>query len=472
MVGEVNELTDIVIKEPQTDINKSDNRRTINIKVVLESLFWTYTYVIIIFFISDFSIERLIYSFLHATLAGLLLGSILSKMEKSSNDDKFSLASITLLITVFYFQLSSIKYVRDSAYLEFLIDSEPKRFIISIIGGLIIGISIEIWWRLNRKRTVKIDAQRYKVNNLYFWIGLAIYIFSQNDIYSINYIPIYLRSEILLKSSMEQFFDVIITTMQYFLIFVSVINIQRGKIRTYIPLVVLLGLFIINASITGHRSALAIPIIAIFYSLLLFKRIEFYWFRELILIAPIGTILVSLVVFIISGRYGDVAINTIVQDLSYRFDLSDYPLALIEQLNYFWIDLDIIFDGIVMIIPSLFYENKLDYFALSAKEVLLNGTNLQYVDFTDTFFSMGTEFFGIIGYFILYPLFIYFFEKADYLFSKNNELELCLKYGFCSVFIVIEIEWWMFIPAIRNAFLASVLFYFIFKICRNIDRTN
>ena len=108
--------------------------------------------------------------------------------------------------------------------------------------------------------------------------------------------------------------------------------------------------------------------------------------------------------------------ETIKWQLAYRFDLSDFAVTLLQG-HEFSFNYDIVTDAFVYSIPKAILEDKYDTITNSYEAQLEERGLTPTIDYTDTFFSIGAQLAGLIGYVFcpfFFIIFLFYFERVIY----------------------------------------------------------
>ena len=109
--------------------------------------------------------------------------------------------------------------------------------------------------------------------------------------------------------------------------------------------------------------------------------------------------------------------DMLTYQLAYRFDLTDFAATIIQRDDFFPVHYQLITDAFIYSMPKFLYPDKYNAF-MDVYGALLHKVNLDpNTDFADTFFSIGSQLFGIIG-FIFFPflvvMFLFYLERLIY----------------------------------------------------------
>lgn len=446
------------MKQPR---NKTINNNELIVMIMMSNIMYIFMY----YFIFSIKLDSIIYAIIHSILSVILSYFMYSEIQNSYIKNKFSATSITLIIANVYFMISSIKYTQESLYPGFISDNR-----IRLVGSVLVFFSILIatsWWkRLNKKRKsiIYFNNQKLIINKnivylfIFLYLGFTILSYIKNPVS--NYLTAYQS-----PTSKEQFFSLINITLRNLLILSSVMIYEKKIINKQIQLVIVMSVFLFNSMVTGSRSALISPLFLIVYIMIRENKIKFKTIIYALCFSPVGYIIFTTIIFITSGRIGTFRNKGIAWDIAYRFDFSDFPMTILTRTKMIFIDLGQIMDGLSLSIPSIFWPNKLNSIGKNSQvELLVNSGLSPITDYTDSFFSMGAEFAGVLGLIFLFPILVYIFEKIDYRLSKKGNLGLVIIAIIFDLFTRIEIPWINFIPSLRDKILSIIIGLLLYKI--------
>lgn len=424
------------------------------------------TYVILFYLFFKISMEPILWSFMHATISSIILWNILHKTEKRFNKDKLSITSIFLIVFSIYFQLSSIKYSQLYLYKGFISDNNV-RFIGSLYVGIILYFSTELWYFLRFKKGNNINKinelnKQFRINWLTIFFAELLMMTYFLYLYIKNPISPYLRSYNILLSPLDQFINILISIILA-LILCSIVFYFKRK-GGYILLFLFILIFFLQALISGSRSAFVAPLLGILIGLLFLKKISFNLFKRAVIYGPICIVLLSFVFFTVSGRVAKVDYEIYAHQIAYRFDLSDYPLTLLKENPKNSFSLKPIVEALQLSIPAFLNKNKMFIIENSSYKKLLYSTYLIDTDYTDSIFTMGIEIAGWIGFMLLLPLFVIFFELYDASISKLGNIGLIIKILTYYFYIRVEYIWSTLFINIRSLILYALAAYIYYKI--------
>ncbi|WP_427113984.1 hypothetical protein [Megasphaera sueciensis] len=428
-----------------------------------------FIYIIYLYSLSSANIDDLLYAIVHGCFSVYIIIKTWKKILHYYAENDFPLILITLLMFAIYYELSCVKYFTSPPYFYFVQDN-LYRFLFSIFTGFLILGSVELMPWLAYKNTKAIKTpMKYKISKTWLMICIILLIYTTYAKYSNNYISPYLQPTI----ELTMYDQIILFANDFLYIILSVLAVAQFEKKSFIskiPIFFLMGITLAESSLSGSRYIFFHEMLILFFLFLLFRKINLIKFTKLLIILPGIIILVSLLAFNVSGRYsGDNA--AIVDDLSYRFELSDYPLALIHNRDWGEFSLGTIQSGIIVAIPSIIIGEKNVNDMTFSKDRILSQANLSTdVDYADTYFSMGTENFGIVGFITILPFIIFLLNALDIELSKMGPYSPFAKISFIQLFTTIELEWLDFFPEIRNGMLTMILLYVFYKLAIRSER--
>jgi hypothetical protein len=362
--------------------------------------------------------------------------------------------------------LSSIKYSQEELYNGFITNN-----LLRLFGSFVVFLSVffatYLWNRVNLKRSkiTAIKLENVKINRIFVYILILVYASIIVWRYIENPVSGYVLPRYI-PTSKDLVYDLFTSTIINLLILSAGIYFIKGKIKTYIPLILVLLIFFFSSAVSGSRSALVGPLFLAIYILLYQGKISLRKVLSFTIFVPFVYLGFSTLIFFISGRVSNITKTRLAWDMAYRFDFSDFPLTILIRNKLFFIDIGQIIDGMKFSIPSFLWPDKLVDMSITTQEKLLMDSGLSpLIDYTDSFFSMGAELAGIVGLFAMYPVLVVVFEKIDIYFSKKKVLGfICLVVIFETI-TRIEIPWINFIPSIRDRIISifiALIFYKLF----------
>lgn len=421
----------------------------------------SFTYVIIFYIIFDIGGHGLFESLIHASLSSCAINYYFRKLSLSICENRFSMASMTLLVFAVYFHLSSIKYAVHQLYPNYISDL-GVRLLGSVLVFIVFIISTSLWSNMNhhRFREDKI-SDNYKRHPLLAWAVSVLCVVAQCYI---NTLP-----EIVLKKAMTTQLK---ETIYCLGLVVSLINIRKNEYHRKIilntscfPLLVIIMYSITEALYTGSRSALITPVVVSLAGLLKLGKIDNVWtIKKVVGIAPILILLYSILIFNTSNRFENDR-NNYVKNLVYRFDLSDLAITEILRTEFKDYSLDSIREAVELAVPGfLFHGDKMAIKRNSQYKKILRISNLYTeADYNDTLFSMGAEIGNIIGFILVPIVFVIYFELLDFWICgwKNANFSIiAIVIYFCSV----ENGWQKFFLDTRTYLIILICTYVFLKI--------
>lgn len=421
----------------------------------------SFIYVMGFYIIFDIRGYGLFESLVHAFLSSYAINFYFRKLSFSINQNRFSMASMTLLVFVVYFHLSSIKYAVYQLYPNY-ISNLGLRLLGSVLVFITFIISTSLWSKMNHRR---LKANRilddYNGHPLMAWIVSILCVIGQSYI---NSLP-----EIVLQRA-------IITQLKetiYCLgLAVSIINIRKIESHkkivldaSYFPLMVIIMYSITEALYTGSRSALITPVTITLAGLLKLRKIQdITAVKRMVGIAPILILLYSMLIFSTSKRFENDRDNY-VKNLVYRFDLSDMAMTELLRTEFDDYSVDSIREAAELAVPSfLSRENKLAIKRNSQYKRILRMSNLYTeADYNDTLFSMGAEIGNIIGFILVPIVFVIYFELLDYWIASWKKADFAI-IAIVTYFCGVENSWQKFFFTTRTYMIILICAYVFLKI--------
>lgn len=446
-------------------------------RTFLKSLLLGYIYVLSYYIWFKLSWDTIVYAFVHVSISSVLLALILIKMKKSTREQKFSMASITMWITSIYFQVSSIKYA-GQFYIG-LISNNNERLMGSMLIAASMFSALVVWSVINgRRKRDYYNTNFINVNKCVVWIFTFLWMYINIKQYLNDPVSIYFKKAE--NTSMSIFLDVIENVILAILILISLIKLEERnkavvisisghsivsiKHRGYGPLLLLIGVFIFNAIVNGQRSAMFIPVFGTIIGFIVLRKISIDSIAKLTCYIPIIYLLFSLLAFSVSGRLVNTDNSATAETLAYRCDLSDFAYTIAKFTSGEDHSIESVREGILMAVPSFTGIQKSDIEFGGQYDKILNAANLTITDYSDTLFSMGASIGGYVGVFILYILFIIYLEFIDKWMSSCGFVGLCLKLAAFRYFVFIELSWVSFFSTTFHAIIGLIVAWIIVKV--------
>lgn len=364
------------------------------------------SYPITFSFLYESSTEVIICSLVHAVFSALVVYRVVSKtlMRNRSN---ISMATIFILINLLYLNVSSIKYFEPELYPGFVTDNWI-RLLFSLLALLVLWVTFEIVKRYQQAHSVSVfSIDHAGLLRILITVICVLIAYSIWDAYHKGVMSLYLSPQDLRNLGTEQ------SDMSFM---EKLKGALFGSLLGFLPILLALNfrkkwgwLFIISGFVIafvysvvyGTRVSLAVFIFGLIISMVRLHGIGKRYFVYTVILAPLIICISSFTLMPLTKRTSLIDKEFIRFQLAYRFDLTDFAATLIQN-HEFSVNYQVLTDAIVYSIPKVFLTDKYDVIA-NAYDAQLEERNLRpMIDYTDTFFSIGGQLFGIIG-FILVP---------------------------------------------------------------------
>ena len=401
---------------------------------LLLSLISSLSYPVLFAMIYEATVETIACSLIHAFCSAIIMYRVVSRLllKRSSN---VSMATMFILINLLYFSTSSIKYFEPELYLGF-IDNNVLRLAYSLLALVVLWVSFEIIIRMKT---------RYKYTNfsihsdLFLRVTIIIILFficlNIVDLYQKGFGYAYHLNRDILQEAMNRTMLPNIEKILMWLtgctnvVLVLLLALHFGKKGNKKLIVMAIVAIFIMSLFSGGRSS-----IFFFFLGLAFSLVYLYGFGKknlarIFLAAPIIICIGSVLILSITGRVGFGNSEQMKHQLAYRFDLTDYAATLIHANNPIAFNYQILGDAIYYSVPSVFYPGKYDANRKIVLEQLSNANMDERTDYTDTFFSIGAQLGGIIGFVCIPFLMVLFLYTLEQFFYRS--------FGLSSHFIII-----------------------------------
>jgi hypothetical protein len=352
-------------------------------------------------------IDIFLYALIQSTFSGIALITICRDIQRRG---VLNISDIFIISNLIYFYISSIKYYEFQLYPDF--ESTNIYRLFSVLVGLL--TIILIYNVKKRYSTVNIMVNKIDIkNNRIFILWIILCIFLVINIYSqfkFGMSSMYLEPEtmkmILMDktgtSAIEKIFDFF---QENFIVFFAVLSILlTQKKSNYIILIVALVLALSYSIVLGSRYVIYLMVLTMAFTAISIKSLRPTVFGETILFSPLILALITSLVLFASGRIEILNLDDLRLQLSYRFDLTDFAITLFRGNDLIKFDSKLFMDAVYYSIPFLDFELKQRLMTGAYKDSLLVAGLNDSFDYTDTFFSMGVQLIGILG-FIIWPIF-------------------------------------------------------------------
>lgn len=393
-------------------------KKSINIELFF-AVFASISYPILFIFVFGANFETIIYSFIHAVLAGLFIYRLVSKSLLNQHGN-LRMPVIFILINALYFNASSVKYFEPQLYLGYL-SNDLIRFMFSMLVLLGLWSAFEVLnrqWRpkpLHQLTIRRVNALRIVIFLILIGVIHAIIIgYHQGPgyLYQWQVDPSQLAIEHTYLSTSEKLADWLSGLYPFLLpVFLGLYYKQRGGV---ILIVISAIVMLAYSLISGSRGIFFVFGAGLFVSLTLIKNVGRKIFSWLIFSAPLVIALLSVIALTISKRVDLGNKDLIRWQLAYRFDLSDFAATLATHRGFINFDHNLLFDAIYRAMPKAILPEKFNMIVNAYPQQLYKIGLNPYIDYNDTFFSIGAQLFGGIG-FVVFPismiLFLHTIEK-------------------------------------------------------------
>jgi len=338
------------------------------------------------------------------------------------------------MINLLYFSASSVKYFEPELYPGFF-DNNALRLIYSLLALIVLWFSFEIVIRMK----TRYKYANFNIHNgLFFKVAIIIILFficlNIVDLYQKGFGYAYFSDFDPVKVAIEHTSLPTVEKIRIWLlgctnvVLVLLLALHFGKKRSVRLIVIAIAAVFILSLFSGSRGT-----IFFFFFGLAFSLVYLYGFGKknlamVFLAAPMIVSIGSILILSFSGRIWHQS-EVLRHQLAYRFDLTDYAATLIHANNPISFNPQIVGDAIYYSIPKVFYPGK--YYA-NRKNILdqLFNANLDVrTDYTDTFFSIGAQLGGIVGFVFVPFLMVLFLYTLEQFFYHS--------FGFSSNFIII-----------------------------------
>ena len=393
---------------------------TVNRYFFLLSLLASFSPPILFTFLYESSGDIIICSTVHAALSALVLYRVAS--ESLIRKTNISMATIFILINLLYFSISSIKYFESELYPGF-ISNNWIRLLFSLLALTVLWVAFEI---VNRYRQDHLESS-FSIDNanllrILIITLLVLIVYSLWDTYQKGLFFAYISLSELRDISMEQSALPLMEKLKVWLM---------GSLMGFMPMLLALSyrqrgsrLLVISAFlvtllysvVNGTRGSLFFFVFGLLIAYIRLYAIGKRYFVYLVILFPL---ILSMFTFtLLPFTKGMVSFDkeTIKWQLAYRFDLSDFAVTLLQG-HEFSFNYDIVTDAFVYSIPKAILEDKYDTITNSYEAQLEERGLTPTIDYTDTFFSIGAQLAGLIGYVFcpfFFIIFLFYFERVIY----------------------------------------------------------
>lgn len=403
-------------------------------KYLLLSLICYLSYPILFAMIYETTVETIACSLIHAFCSAVVMYRAVSRLllKRSSH---VNMATMFILINLLYFSASSIKYFEPELYPGY-IDNNALRLTYSLLALIVLWVSFEIISRMNTRNkhvsfTIHTDLfLRVSIIIILFFICMIIIDLYQKGFgyrYHLNLDLLQVAVERTTLPTVEKIHMWLLGLTNVFL--VLLLALHFGKKRSVKLIVIAIATIFILSLFSGSRS-----IIFYFFFGMAFSLVYLYGFgkkflAKLFLEVPIIICIGTVLILFVAGRVNFGNLEQIKHQLAYRFDLTDFAATLIHENNAISFNHQIVGDAIYYSIPKVFYSSKYEANRKTVLKQLYNANLDKWADHSDTFFSIGVQLGGIIGFVFIPFLMVLFLYTLEQFFYQS--------FGLASNFIVI-----------------------------------
>jgi len=403
-------------------------------KYLLLSLLSSLSYPVLFVMIYEATVGTIVCSLIHAFCSAIVMYRVVSKvlLKRVSN---VSMATMFILINLLYFSASSVKYFEAELYPGF-IDNNDLRLIYSLLALIVLWASFEIIIRMKTKYryvnfTIHYDLfLRATIIIILISIYLNIVDFYQKGFgyaYFSDLDPVKLAIERTYLPTVEKIRMWLMGCVNVVLVLLLALHFGKKGSKKLIVMAIV-SVFILSL-FSGGRGAIFYFFFGMTFSLVYLYGLGKRILARLFLATPIIICIGSVLILFFSGRIGFGNSEQIKHELAYRFDLTDYPATLIHANNSVAFNYHIIGDAVYYSVPKAVYSDKYEANKKTMLQLISNANLEEYTDYTDTFFSIGVQLGGIIGFVFIPFLMVLFLYALEQFFYRS--------FGLASKFIII-----------------------------------
>ncbi len=368
----------------------------------------------------DTTADMFFCSFIHACAAAIVMFLVVSK-SLMKDSPRANMAIVFILINLLYFGASSVKYFQPELYPGFINDNYI-RMIFSLLGLFALWVSFEV---ISRMET-KVVTPELKISHGYLLrlsitllLGIAVCL-SLFELYQKGLGYAYLNNTNFIEAAMERtslptiqkFYLWLISSIEVFL--VILISIDFAGKRKWTLLMISFALVALESMLSGSRGILFYFSLGMMYSMIRLHNLGNKTFVKILLTAPMVICLGSIVILSSSGRM-DRDNERLKFQLTYRFDLTDYAATIIQGNSPIMFNPQIIKDAFYYSVPKILCEDKYERDTKSVQSLLTNADLDVKTDYTDTFFSLGAQMGGMIGFMTIPMIMVFFLYSLEWL---------------------------------------------------------
>ncbi len=415
--------------------NKAESSFHISInKYFILSLICSLSYPVLFAMIYEATLETIGFSLIHAFCSAVVMYRVVSKLllKRSSN---VSMATMFILINLLYFSASSIKYFEPELYPGF-INNNVLQLTYSLLALIVLWVSFEIIIRMK----TKYKYTNFSIHNDLFLrvtiiIMLVFICLNIVDLYQKGFGYAYHLNLDILQVAMERTSLPTIEKIRMWLmgctnvVLVLLLALHFGKKGSKKLIVMAIAAVFILSLFSGGRGSIFFFFLGLIFSLIYLHGFGKKNLARIFLAAPIIICIGSVLILSVAGRIGFGNSEQIKYQLAYRFDLTDYAATLIHANNLIAFNYQIVGDATYYSVPKVFYSGKYDANRKIVLEQLSNANLDERIDYTDTFFSIGAQLGGIVGFVFVPFLMVLFLYTLEQFFYRS--------FGSSSNFIII-----------------------------------
>ena len=431
---------------------------------------WIVAILTIIIYYSHYNIKpsRGILAVIYSFFSSYTMIYTLAHVERQIKNNKISLVSIFLLITVLYNQNALTKFCVEKLF-DGYIDIGSLRIAGSIFVDVIIIIAASKYRNFGEDVTYTASFEELfkykKTATLFIYCMIIIYM-----ILKIQQLHVGLN-----YSRLQSTIVNVIAYVVYFLVALNIYLYKNTRIIAYFPFFIVTVLQTVTAVKTGGKAIIIVFFLVVAIELVYLGCIHFEILELGFCISPIVLQIVTVITESISGRMRFFSDEYVLQYHAFRYDLSDFALsiALKHQMSPYVIK--VIKESVVYAIPGYSIDIK--------REILSNGAYIQQLesmgfpkydiygtlsDFNDSIFSIGAQIGGIIGIPFMYFALVFFWDWLSKMLCKS-------RYGRVLIMVLIapcalvECDLKMLLFSIRDIAVIIAVSYLIIKVlCRDI----
>lgn len=428
------------------------------------------------FFVSgqylDAPVQALFASFLHAVMLHILVWQF-AKIICADKRRILSPVSVFLVVILFRFGISYLKYFSEPNYPEYTADMTLR-----LLGTFLVFVSMLgllrwwTWWSSRHPDKVQLilhNMGKIRSFEVFVFLGSLIPVIG----FFLNIIA-FIFGEMSLAGtvvlSRSEFIFLSIASSLFFPMFISLSFLKKGGIRKITESIAIISALLVMIMMKSRSSFMILMLLIPLFNLHSLKKQSQVMSRAVLFFLALP--LLALTVAVPLSDYVKGGIDPNFKNLVWttnRAELSDYAVSICLADSQFRPYI-ILKNAVLWALPgSIINKAYLEYADVDFQYAqgwrlsdYREGYTLETVDYTDTIFSAGAFLVGYIGM-ILFPIFwvgafIWFIDKCSGMLSAAAYLA-CF-----SPIINVEIGIWSIIAIWRNYILVTVIIYFAMKI--------